>query len=260
MEDVVVDEDGRLAGFADATHEVEQLLRLLEGEAHGRLVEDDDLRLEQERPHDGQALALAARQSGDRGIGGEHRGREAHRVLHQLLGDASHLAHLEQAESPRECPTHEDVAPQRQLLREGTLLEHGLDAELAGALDREADDLPPREQDLAPVRLMDAGDDLDERGLARPVVAEQPDDLTGIQAKVDPLEHLDAAERLVRPVAAQAGVHRRTAGPTTLASPWVVVTRDLRERPARVQPAPAVMSRRTWIRTLRGSAARPAVR
>ena len=65
MEDVVVDEDRRLAGRPDPLHEVQELLGLLERQAHGRLVEDDDVGLEVERPHDRQALALAARQPGD---------------------------------------------------------------------------------------------------------------------------------------------------------------------------------------------------
>ncbi len=51
--------------------------------------------------------------------------------------------------------------------------------------------------DLTPVRLVDTRDDLDERGLACPVVAEESDDLAGIQAQIHSLEDLDTPERLV---------------------------------------------------------------
>ena len=49
-----------LPAVADPVDEVQELLGLLEREAHRRLVEDDDVGLEMKRPHDRQALALAA--------------------------------------------------------------------------------------------------------------------------------------------------------------------------------------------------------
>ena len=58
-----------LPALADAVHEVEQLLGLLEREAHRRLVEDDDVGLEVQRADDRQALALAAGQADHRGVG-----------------------------------------------------------------------------------------------------------------------------------------------------------------------------------------------
>ncbi len=64
-----------LPGRADPLHEVQQLLGLLEREPHRRLVEDDDVSLEVERPDDREALALAARQPGDVGVRGQRRRR-----------------------------------------------------------------------------------------------------------------------------------------------------------------------------------------
>ena len=76
-----------LPAALDAVDEVEQLLGLLERQAHRRLVEDDDVGLEVERPDDGQALALAAGQAGDVRVRRQRRRREAHRLAHQLVRD-----------------------------------------------------------------------------------------------------------------------------------------------------------------------------
>ena len=81
------------------SHEVEQLLGLLERQAHRRLVEDDDVGLEVERAHDRQALPLATRQPGDARVRRQDRRREAHRLAHQLRRDPAHLADLEEAEA-----------------------------------------------------------------------------------------------------------------------------------------------------------------
>ena len=62
----------------------QQLVGLLERQAHRRLVEDDDVGLEVQRPDDGQALALAAGEARDRRVGREHGGGEAHRLAHEL--------------------------------------------------------------------------------------------------------------------------------------------------------------------------------
>ncbi len=57
------------------SHEVQELLGLLQREPHRRLVEDDDVGLEVERPDDREALALAARQPGHRACPGSARWR-----------------------------------------------------------------------------------------------------------------------------------------------------------------------------------------
>ena len=53
--------------------------------------------------------------------------------------------------------------------------------------------------DAAGVGLDDAGDDLDERRLARPVLAEQGVDACGVDAYVDRPQHPRVAERLLDP-------------------------------------------------------------
>src|SRR6185437_9095217 len=64
MKNVVIDEDRRLARLLDAADEVERLAGFGQRQAHGRLVEDDKLGVEIERPRDRHALLLAARHRG----------------------------------------------------------------------------------------------------------------------------------------------------------------------------------------------------
>src|SRR5690242_8355522 len=74
VEDVVVDEDRRLALVAQALDEVEHALSLLDRKAHGRLVEDDEVGVEIEGADEGDALLLAARQAADRRVDRHRRG------------------------------------------------------------------------------------------------------------------------------------------------------------------------------------------
>ncbi len=80
--------------------------------------------------------------------------REAHRRAHQLGRHAPHLADLQEPEAPADRAAHEDVAPERQLLGEGTLLVDGLDAEGSRPLDIEVLDGLAAEEDLALIRLV----------------------------------------------------------------------------------------------------------
>jgi hypothetical protein len=57
-------------------------------------------------------------------------------------------------------------------------------------------DLLALEDDLAAVRLVRPGDRLDERGLAGAVVADERNDLRGVDLEVDVGERLDRAEAL----------------------------------------------------------------
>ena len=52
----------------DAADEVEDLAHLGDGQRHGRLVEHDEVGVVVHGPADGDALALAAGEVGDRGI------------------------------------------------------------------------------------------------------------------------------------------------------------------------------------------------
>src|SRR5689334_10249423 len=69
MVHVVADEDTGDALLLQAAHEADHLVRLLDGEMVGRLVEDHDLRLEMHGARDRDALALAAAELADERVG-----------------------------------------------------------------------------------------------------------------------------------------------------------------------------------------------
>jgi hypothetical protein len=57
-------------------------------------------------------------------------------------------------------------------------------------------DFRPVQQDGPPVRLLQAGDDLDQGGLAGPVLPDQGVDLAGLDVEADVLQRVDPAEAL----------------------------------------------------------------
>ena len=93
----------------------------------------------------------------------------------------------------------EHVLDDVEVVAEREVLVDDLDAELAGvgrAVDRHRLAV---EQHLAAVDRVDARHALDQRRLARAVVADERGDLTGPHREVDPVQHLHRAEVLVHP-------------------------------------------------------------
>src|SRR5271166_2114326 len=107
VEDVVVDEDRRLADFLDVADEVEGLLRLAEREAHGRLVEDHELGFKIERARDRHPLLFPARHRRHDVVGMHGRRSEAHVLAHQARRLVAHALDVEQAEAASELAPHE---------------------------------------------------------------------------------------------------------------------------------------------------------
>ena len=86
------------------------------------------------------------------------------------------------------------VLRRRQVRGEGQVLEDGLDAHVAGDARRAEVDLCPVEQDRAGVEGEVARQRLDQGGLAGAVVADQGDDLTGMDVEVGGVEGSDGTE------------------------------------------------------------------
>src|SRR3990172_8170293 len=112
---------------------------------------------------------MGVRRQGSRG--------EAHRLAHEIGGYLAHLPDFEKPHWEAQRPTHEDVAPHRELLCQRPLLVDGFNTELTSLLDGEAGDLLPVEQDLPLIGLVHPGDDLDQGRLPGPVVADQAENL-----------------------------------------------------------------------------------
>ena len=155
------------------------------GEPERGLVEHDELRRAHEAAADREHLLLAARERPGRlpAALGEPREQREHplAILRALAPCArQHGADLEilvHAESGEDLPALRDLA----------------DAEIAHAMARQATDFGPAEADAAASRTMQAGDGLDQRGLAGAVGADDGDDRSRVDRERNAVERLGIA-------------------------------------------------------------------
>ena len=113
----------------------------------------------------------------------------------QLAGLLGRLGALRES-AAREFVAEEDVLGDRQTVDDVELLVHGRDAELDRRLGGGDLDLLAEPRDLALVGTVDAGEHLDERRLARAVLAEDAVHLAGQDVEVDTAQRLHAGEGL----------------------------------------------------------------
>src|SRR2546427_9038427 len=104
-----------------------------------------------------------------------------------------------------ELGAEEEVLLDRQVGHEAELLEYGADAALPRVVDGAELDGRPAQEDVAGVGAERASDDVDERGLARTILAKQDVDLSGSQIEVDAVEGLYTGEPLAHPAQAEEG-------------------------------------------------------
>ncbi len=189
---VVRDEHHGEALLGEALDEIENLTRLRDPERGRRLVEDDELRVPLHGFGYRNGLPLATRERGDQLSGGADR-RDGQR-LQRLRGVLLHRRLLETPEPVALLPAEVHVLDDVEVVAEREILVDDLDAELGRVLRPADRHGSPLEEDLARVEAVDAGDALDERGLAGAVVADERHHLA-----VPHLE-VDVGERLHRPV------------------------------------------------------------
>ena len=89
---------------------------------------------------------------------------------------------------------HEQVLQHARVLEELDVLEGSRDSEAGDFRGREAKQVLAREAQVALLRLVDAGDHIEERRLAGTVGADDGEDLAGLDRERDPLQCRDAAE------------------------------------------------------------------
>src|SRR5256712_10539155 len=104
-----------------------------------------------------------------------------------------------------ELGAEEEVLLDRQVGHEAELLEYGADAALPRVVDGAELDGRPAQEDVACVGAERASDDVDERGLARTILAKQDVHLSGSQIEVDAVERLYTGEPLAHPAQAEEG-------------------------------------------------------
>ena len=195
---VVGDEHGRHVHLVvQAPQPVAQLLAHLRVEGAERLVEQQQARLDGERPGQGHALALAARELGRHPVG---EGLEVHEL--EQLGHA--LADLV-LRALADLEPEGDVAVHAHVLERGVVLEHEADV---APLRRQAGGVGAVELDHARVGRLEPGHDPQQRRLAAAARAEQGGQRARRDIDGDVVERDERPEPLADVAGAHA--HRRT--------------------------------------------------
>jgi hypothetical protein len=90
----------------------------------------------------------------------------------------------------------EYVGDDVEVVTQGEILIDGRDPQFGGVLGAGDRDFFPFEANVAGIRRVDPRDRLHQRRLAGAVVADEADDLAGVDGEVDPVQSLDRAESL----------------------------------------------------------------
>ena len=177
----VRDEDHRHAAGLELGDHLQEARRLRGGEARGRLVHDDDARVERQRLDDLDELALRERQLGDRRVRLEVDAEPAQQRRHLGLERRA----VDQPQRPAEdrLAADHDVGRDVEIVEEVELLVHEGDARRHGAGDRERGVLDAVDADRAFARLDDAAQDLHQGRLAGAVLADQRQHLAALDAR-----------------------------------------------------------------------------
>ena len=176
--------------LAQLAHHAEELFGLVRVEARRRLVEDEDpRRRDVKRPADRRHL-LDRDRIGAQGL--RHVDLDVE-VVEDPGGPAVHRPPIDPTPAPRRAPD-QDVLGHRKVRAEIDLLVDGADPDGLGVLGGSDVDVLPVEGDGAGIRPLDAGQDLDQRGLAGAVLADEGVDLAWCQVEVHALEGLHAGE------------------------------------------------------------------
>ena len=180
-------DDGDAAGL-EVADDLEQHLDLGGAEGRGRLVHDQDARLDRQRAGDLDDLLLAEAQVLDRRHGVD--------VLFQLRHEGGGLARLlgvVDAGRAGDLAAHEDVVAHAHVRREAELLVDDGDAAVPRVRRGREDHRLAVELDRAGGGLDDAGQHLHQRRLAGAVLAEQRRHLAGADVEGDALQRVDVA-------------------------------------------------------------------
>ena len=192
--------DDAQATGAEPLDEVEHLGGLLHAQGGGGLVEQDDLRVTEQRPRDRDRLPLAAGQRRDR----HPRAGQLGRQLREQFPAADLHGHL--VHSPRcDLAAEEKIRHDAQVLAQREILEHGLDAQGAGVLRAVQPTLAALEAEGAVRWRVHPGQDLDEGRLARPVVTNQGEHLARVELKIHLVERGDGTKMLADAAKRQDG-------------------------------------------------------
>src|SRR5262245_24338160 len=231
---VVADQHDRQAALLDVEDELQHAARFANAERGRRLVHDDHAAAEGRGARHRDALPLSARQRLDR-LADVLDGEQAE--LGEFLPRvALHAGAVELAQHCAGEARGAPLAPEKEIVgdaergRERQVLVDRLDAGQPGVLRRAEVDRPALQPDLARIGNNGAGERLDEAGLARAVVADDRQDLAGIEVEVGAVERRDPAVSLDQAARLQDGLALR-AHVAILRSHWSMATATMLRKP-----------------------------
>ena len=177
------------------------VLGLLDVEAGGGLVEQQQLGIGAERAGELGHLAHAVGQVDDEAVAVLLQVEEVDRLLDGLAMLDLHAPHRRQEQQLGEevrllvgMPRQQQVLQQRRVLEQLDVLEGAGDAQRGDAVRRHVGDVGAVEHQLAAGRLVDAAHQVEDRGLAGAVGADDGEDLALADVEGHAVDGLDAAE------------------------------------------------------------------
>ncbi len=185
----VADEQDRDAGLLQRADHPEQLGDLLEVEAGGGLVQDQHLRLDVDGAGDRHQLLDGQRVGVQQGVGVDVEAE----AFEDLCGPTAHRAPVDAAEASR-LASEQDVLRHGEVPQQVDLLVHRADPGGLRLGRLGEGDLLAAQPDHAAVDAVDAGECLDQGGLAGTVLPHQRVHLAGEHPEVDPVQGLDSGE------------------------------------------------------------------
>jgi hypothetical protein len=202
--ELVGDQDRGDALRLEAQQKLQQGFAVRLAEARGRLIEDQQLDLLGERLGDLHELLLADTEMGDEGVGALI---EAHH-RHQLTRPGGNPAPVDDPEAGR-LVAEEDVLGDRQIGDQGQFLVDDDDSEALAVGDVPELAGPALIGDAARVGSVgiDAAQNLHQRRFPGTVLANEGEDLGGLDGEVDVVEGLHAGEGLGDPPHFEDGLH-----------------------------------------------------
>src|SRR5229473_2866325 len=211
----VLDDDERDAAVVDSAEQDDRLVHLAAAQAGHHLVQQQDARFHRQRSRELEALAADD---------GETLGWfvappvKAHELEH-LVGLAQCFARRTACTARAEHRADADVLAHAEVGEGARDLEGAGEAEAPDAMRPEAVQHGPGERDRAAARPERAGDDVEERGLARAIRADETEDLalSEIEAHVaHRVERAELARRLSDREEGRAGERGHTRFPVRL--------------------------------------------
>ena len=190
--ELVTDEDHGDALGAQLSQDAEQVAGLVRGDRRRRLVQEEDPRLQGEGLGDLDQLHLGRAEGGDR-PGRRH--VESHR-LHPGSRVSVNGCVIDELWKPGRYPLEQDVLCHGELRDQVVLLVDDADPRLQRVARGPKTNGRPVDRDAAGVRLVNAGEDLDQRALAGAVLADQGLDLSAAQAERDVVQRHDSRKLL----------------------------------------------------------------